>query len=526
MHSNPFLALSLTLALLGLATPLTAQDFRCRNNTVDFNRIDPLDGSPLRGFIDGAGGIDTLDMDGPSHLALWPERIRSVERIDLQNGLFDTVLIDTDYIVTTENHEVAVLTDPFDQVFVDPFALWQRHLDTATGGQIFMTTQGEIELRVRVDLDAHVVLPSPDLLWTRGGTAGAFEIMSQLGTAPMPRLAPEGPVWDHAGVIIPDLAALGPGAVTLDTRNSERNLIGIDIASLNDGISRDILLQTDDTDRLVLLQPDCWVDEPTEREGIAVKRFVGGTVASIIIAGTPNILHPSRTGPVITAYAARPGIRHLQANAQNTVDEIDLRNGGRDVLILRNTALRPDDHVVVSGDPEMDEIWVEGSSGWTLEHTTHGITLSTPVSVDERITVALAPGLALRLLPMPTFLMQPSMADLSFYPGTRDEVLGGTATFFTRGGIVRLSPNQLQGRQQLIFRNGTANTVHLDFVQPLNEAERVMLWGDAGRDHLVLSNAQPHLIDEDGALVWQISRGDGTFQEIGASGFAHVTYTE
>lgn len=326
--------------------------------------------------------------------------------------------------------------------------------------------------------------------------------------------------------MLPDLSSIAAGPITLDLHNGQHNVIGLDLGLLGAGVARELRLEADTTDRVVLLQRDCWRVEQGAAGGVSVARFEASSETAISVTADAALLRQARTGPVVTAVAETPGTRHLNADLSGVADEIDLRNGGRDVVILRNVALRQETPVIIAGDPGLDEIWIEGSAGWQVEHGPLGATASTPVSDEGRIAIALYPGLALRLLPTPPFLSQPSMAHVPFYPGAPDAVLAGSGLYVTRGGTVRLSRLQLDNRHRLTFINGIANSVHLDFSQVLNDENRVILSGDPQRDHLVISGEQRHAIGEDGAFIWRIPREDGSAQEIHATGFSYVAYTD
>ena len=272
---------------------------------------------------------------------------------------------------------------------------------------------------------------------------------------------------------------------------------------------------------MLLLQPKCWAEasDPGQdaRRAIVTKPDFP---LPISIEGSAKFIGSIRTGRYLEAQALTLGFAHLSAGQWRRIDALDLTNGARDVVMLRNdNALRRDYPVRVAGDPGLDEIWLEGSAGWQIEYRDFGVVAVLPGGIGRTITLEFGPGLGVRVLPEPSFLTDPRLRNLASYPGTRDEPSRSAGLYVTRSGHVRLSANQLVAKERVDLTNGAANVVEVSPDQLALAGERVEFRGDPGLDTLLLIDMPLPVARADGWITWRIKREGAPEQIIEASGF-------
>ena len=531
-----FFKMLCSLFWLGLGSgPLLAQsvsNLQCQlsmNSQNETSEGISLSRSWTRFTYDGAGGIDTFRWTGPGHLSPRPHRFKAIEIIDTQNGHFDTVMVNGEMILGTELGELEIIPDWFDQIVLDPLLTWERTIDDAFTGQIFTSEIDGVAIKVRTALDAYVFEPPSLLLNTVEGPLGAFELDQQATTFTLESDASTVElIWADAGMVTPNLerVELTQESISLNTRNNVSNPVIINVRALVSTSPREIIIISDAVDRLVMLQEECWQISETDEAGYRLAIFNAGKPNEIRLIADQHHLQSRRLG-AFTGGGVSHGAnyRHLSAEVDHVLDYIDLQNGGRDILIIRNDGrLRRGFPIVVSGNEGVDEVWLEGSAGWRFEYQNYGVVATVPQGRDSSLTLAFAPGLEVRILPTPPFLNDPALLDLPAYPGLLDEPTENTGLFITRGGFVSFSARQLSGKTVLDLKNGIENMLRLSPESLVYAGDEVLIFGDSNQD-IILSDGLPAAeTDQQGNLIWHIERPNGHRQRITARGISYLQY--
>jgi hypothetical protein len=446
---------------------------------------------------DGAAGIDIAEIGGPSYNVMDGRTIKSFEKIDIENGAFDTFVFLQAFIDTADHDEVEVIADRFDTIVLDPFLEWSRTADATTSQMIFEALVEGQALQVRTALDSYVVGPANDSFVSTGRSWPASS-GSEGGVADQPWV---GAIhrrdetrylirWSSAGTMTPETLSVDAehGVIELDMRNGLENRMRLDLAKLAAQSARRLDIIADPYDEVFLVQSECWSDvEPMAAEfkfnqdirSLPGLPFAVSAHLPAQLAIVANAARKSR----IEAWTDSDGFFYLSADVQSRVDSIDLTNGKANVLMVRNDGrLLSRGPIRVSGDPGVDGIWLEGSAGWRIEHSDSGATASVPLGAASMIKLELQPGLNLRILPTPPYVSDPMLADVSAYPGLRDERSTATNMIVSRGGYVRLSTEQLHGKSRIDVTNGIANVVELSPTLLAGAEDRVEVMGDRDLD--------------------------------------------
>ena len=484
----------------------------------------PLEASWRMRKIDARGGIDSYTFPGGVTHTLRASRNISLEILDTKNDLFTTIIIDAEMILTADNGEIEVISDPFDQIILDPRYEWQATLDPAFTGQIFTTKHEAETLRVRTALDAFVVRQPLSGLVASPGPFGAPGLLRKVHSRPKAEQTETTfkRLYERGGHLSVDLRRYDelPQTITIDAENGKPNTIDIDLLKAAGNGPRDLIVLADPFDRLILRQQPCWTLAEADDNGKRTAHVLEGTERALTLTADAGLMQPGRIGRYLVSHVRNPSFRHLSVEARQMVDAINLKNRGKDVLILRNTVhLRKNAPIFIEGN-EGDEIWLEGSAGWLMEFRDNGMYATVPFDVDKQIELAFAPGLEVKLLPMPPYLNNPTLLD-GAYPGLPDVQSPQTTLLTSRGGYVRFSTAQFAKKKRVSFYNGAANFVMISPAQLRDAADTVLLNGEPGLDTLILLD-MPEPTELDNGLTWQLSRPDGSTQQITATGFSFV----
>ncbi|NVO57460.1 hypothetical protein HW561_16815 [Rhodobacteraceae bacterium B1Z28] len=476
-------------------------------------------GTPGKGYFHGGDGLDTVALDGPTHLIAGRGRLESVERIDVENGQFDTVVILAEFLATADRGEVDVRADWFDTTILDPRLQWERTPSASFSDELLKTQINGVDAQVRVPVGAFVVTgqdlpaitategPVGEYAWAPGTLAepdddGSGNDIQNISLR-----------WANAGTARPDLSAIQLSAqkAKLDFRNGAANLIEIATGHL---LSRDIgeiHLLTDEYDRLFIADPHCWARQGHTDPDMARLSSQQQDGRSVEIHLSKSLLSQSSDGQPRLGRAEHPGVWHLSHDTRQVLDAIDLRNAGKDYLILRNDMwLRRTPQPVILGDPG-DEIWLDGSSGWSIAFNDQGLAASNPAGYQAApLVIGVVPGLILRKMPMPEFLADPALLDLPHYPGTADKVREAGTIYVTRGGYVGLSAKQFANRKLIDLTNGRQNILRLHPADLDQTATDLEIRGDPDLDILSATEMPEPEIAADGTYVWRLPGPDGT----------------
>lgn len=450
--------------------------------------------------LGGGGGYDTWKIPGPSTVILDGERTSSMEIVDSTNGQFDVLILLENYLTATDTGEAEIRGDPFDLVVLDPAADWTLGDEPFGGGYIAETADGKHRAFIAEGIEIitrGAEALSPTAWWDYP------EIDTEVSLAPPPSdtvLEEDGEkrrviAWPGAGMAIP--AFDGPGErgdvgslLWLDFENGATNEIRLDLLEIHRLGLRMLRVKADPEDRVRFAQPFCWdlfpiADVPPVVRFKTIPRFpvrLTLTGPATLFDGTAI---PADRGA--TAVADSGSFFHLSPDVREKVSAIDLRDGNATVLMLRNDGrLDTSSYIPVVGDPGLDEVWLDGSSGWTVESRDGALRATVPIGAEERVMLVFAPGLRVVALPPPAFTADPSLASLDFYPGTRNVVPAAPTVVVTRGGFVRFSAIQLTGRPKVDMTNGIANTFVLDSAMLAATGGPADLIGDAGLDRVRL----------------------------------------
>lgn len=129
-----------------------------------------------RGYFNGGGGIDVIRRNGPGTFAPRPENYISAERIDLENGVFDTVVMNAEMIRSTEIGELEIVADWFDQIILDPMLTWNRSVDAAFSSQVFRPDSVDFAATVRTPLETFVIGRPTLSMQTQESPLGRFSM--------------------------------------------------------------------------------------------------------------------------------------------------------------------------------------------------------------------------------------------------------------------------------------------------------------------------------------------------------------
>jgi hypothetical protein len=473
----------------------------------------PLGGE--KDFIDGGDGRDVLGYKGPTHVVVGRGKIGSMERIDIRNRQFDTLTVLGEVVQATDSAEVDIRADEFDTVILDPRLIWTLLPDPSLAFDTYSATIDDKSLSVLVAPGTFVLTRQmAQEVTTFAGPEGEY-------TFPVPP-SPETPevdtdadgravlAWTAAGTVRPVVPDLGPDVteVDLDFANGQINVVELCLANVIDPTDRTIRLQVDPFDQFVLLDADNWT-----RQGFgdpdAVRLSSETDIGSARVELPADSLRLGSSGDIAVGFAREPGVWNLSSDTTTALDAIDLRNGGADTLILRNDGRLREGHRFVVGDPG-DEIWLDGSAGWTISYNSKGVTARIPIGTESSyITMQFGPDLKVRKLPFPPFLADPTLLDLSFYPGARDRVTEASTLFATRGGYIDLSQVQLANKKTVSLRNGSPNTLRIRPEDFSLAAERVEISGDSEADIVLAVGLPTPEATAPGEISWVLPSADG-----------------
>ncbi len=486
----------------------------------------PLEATRTGGRYDGREGIDTFRIGTARTFSPRPERHISFETFDLRNDLFTVFVVDAQVIATTDTNEIEVLADDYDQVILDPRYEWDSHVDSAFRGIAHVTTVNEEVLTLRTSFDTYVI--GPNQSGVRVSPAPRRDVTWPLGHGSRARPALHNTVisdsrtiirWDDAGIVLADIREIEAedGIYEFDVKNGLPNALVIDINEVVGPTPRQLHITADAEDRLILLQQPCWSIDRAGNQ--VVMRTLENAPQSLSIMAESELYEKYRVERYIASSARSPGVRHLSSEGRRVIDGIDLKNRGKDTLIIRNTPhLREDFPVFIRAD-EGDEVWLEGSAGWELQFRDYGVFATVPAGFGGSRILWFEPGTIVSILPPAPGLSDPKMLDLGFYPGTKNEPSDGTGLIVSRSGGVAFSQAQLQGKSRVSFENGAANTIRLSPDIFDGTQTEILLVGDPGLDLLAMDDMPAHRILENGNIVWQIQIGTNITQTITADGF-------
>lgn len=482
---------------------------------------------------DGGDGVDTFTVSGPSYFSPRPDRIRSIEVFQLENGLFDTIIVNAEMILGTERGEIEIISDWFDQVILEPGLDWSRSVDAAFSSQILTAVISDRTVTVRTGLNTSILTPTGMPLETREGPLGVFDPDTRstvvLNARPSESEGSDAILKLRArkrDIVRLNLRKLNEEIrrIVLDTKEGFSNSTIVDINEIDLSYDREIIFDSDELDRLVLVQPECWDISKTAEKGKKKARYKSEKGTELTLTAASHHFDPRRTGPYVIGSVHEPGYRHLSADGQHIYDQFDFRNGGPDTFILRNSMhLRNGIPLVIRGDVGQDHIWLEGTAGWRLEYWDNGVVARVPFGGDKDIILAFMPGLKVSVLSTPHFLNDPAMLDLPAYPGIANDVGDYTGLVVTRAGFVKFSQNQLENVENLDLRNGIANTLQITPDQLSLSADGLHLKGDKGLDTLLAKGFSEPESNGKGQYIWRLTRSDGTEQVVTAEGFSYLT---
>jgi len=485
-------------------------------------------------LFDGGGGIDTLTYTGPAVITLDGLLFRSLEIVNMQNGQFDTIMVLGEYIATTERGEVEIISDWFDSIVLDPFLTWTHDPEPGLQTIVHRAVSGEKTLVVRTASETHLVTPPDDMLTARRGPAGTFEdpTASVAGspivvpTSKQDAEAPRVLRYTTRGAALPDLSALiGPAErIFLDLENDQPNILKVDLSKLAQTPTT-LAIAGDASDRIVLVQPWCWQSSHSKTKGWSALVSQTGSGPPVRLEAPEKLLQPARLQPFTVYFSPAGSLWHLSSGTEFPADLINLENGAPDILILRNDGhLQRDFPVLVQGDPDLDQVWIDATAGWQFQVSDRGTIARVPSEGGRQQIVALSPGIKAALLPAPAFIGDPRLLDLAAYPGMKNEPTKVSVISLTRGGNVRFSAVQLSMTNRLSLVNGAPNLLELD-PEGLSLASSIKIEGDPGLDRIRAKGMPAPTRSADGILEWRIDRGKTT-QTIKATGFTLETASD
>lgn len=468
-----------------------------------------------RDIVDGGAGRDVLVYRGPSHVVVGRGEIGSMERIDIQNGQFDTITVLGEVVQATSSAEVDIRTDEFDTLILDPRLSWTLQPDPSLAFDTYLATIDDKSLAVLVPPGTFVLSGqmSKDVT-TVAGSKGEY-------TFPVPP-SPETPQevtddngqatfgWDSGGTIRPTVAETGLNVseVDLDFANGQINVIELCLANVIDPSGRLIRLLADPFDQFVLLDPENWTRQDVGDPDV-VRLSSEADAGSALVEMSAEFLRLGSDGALAVGFAREPGVWNLSSDMATALDAIDLRNGGTDRLILRNDRRIREGFRLIVGDPG-DEIWLDGSAGWSIKYTPMGVTASNPVGTENSyITLQFGPDLKVRKLPFPPYLAEPALLDSLFYPGSQDRVTEASTLFVTRGGYVDLSQIQIANKSTFSLRNGSPNILRIRPGDFSLAALRVEISGDSDADMVLAVGLPAPEVTTPGEISWILPFADG-----------------
>jgi hypothetical protein len=468
-----------------------------------------------RDIVDGGAGRDVLVYRGPSHVVVGRGEIGSMERIDIQNGQFDTVTVLGEVVQATSSAEVDIRTDEFDTIVLDPRLSWTLLPDPSLAFDTYSATIDDKSLSVLVAPGTFVLFGqmSQDVTTVAGAEGEyAFPVPPSSET-PQDIIDADGQAifrWHNGGTIRPTVAETGLNVseVDLDFANGKINFIELCLANVIDPSGRIIRFLADPFDQFVLLDPENWTRQDTEDPDVL--RLSSETDAgSALVEMSAELLRLGSNDAVAVGFAREPGVWNLSSDSATALDAIDLRNGGIDRLILRNDGRIREGSRLIVGDPG-DEIWLDGSAGWSIKYTPMGVTASNPVGTENSyITLLFGPDLKVQKLPFPPFLAKPTLLDLLFYPGSRDRVTEASTLFVTRGGYIDLSQIQIANKSTFSLRNGSPNILRIRPGDFSLAALRVDISGDSDADIVLAVGLPTPELTVPGEVSWTLPSADG-----------------
>lgn len=473
---------------------------------------------PLGGegdIIDAGAGRDVLVYRGPSHVVVGRGKIGSMERIDIRNEQFDTITVLGEVVQATSSAEVDIRADEFDTVILDPRLSWTMLPDPSLAFDTYSATIDGKSLSVLVAPGNFVLSGqmSQDVM-TIVGIEGEYTFpVSPSSETPQEIIDADGQAkfsWGNGGTIRPSVAETGLNVseVDLDFVNGKINFIELCLANVIDPSGRIIRLLADPFDQFVLLDPENWTRQDVWDPDV-VRLSSETDAGSALIEMSAEFLRLGSDGAVAVGFAREPGVWNLSSDSATALDAIDLQNGGIDRLILRNDRRIREGFRLIVGDPG-DEIWLDGSAGWSIKYTPSGVIASTPVGTENsHITLQFGPDLKVRKLPFPPYLAEPKLLDSLFYPGSRDKVTEASTLFVTRGGYVDLSQIQIANKSTFSMRNGSPNILRIRPGDFSLAAQRVEISGDSDADMVLAVGLPAPEVTTPGEISWVLPFSDG-----------------
>lgn len=468
-----------------------------------------------RDIVDGGAGRDVLIYRGPSHVVVGRGKIGSMERIDIRNGQFDTITVLGEVVQATSSAEVDIRADEFDTVVLDPRLSWTLLPDPSLAFDTYSATIDDKSLSVLVAPGTFVLSGQMSQeVTTVAGVEGEYTFpVPPSSETPQDVIDADGQAtlgWDSGGTIRPTVAETGLNVseVDLDFTNGQINVIELCLANVIDPSGRLMRLLADPFDQFVLLDPENWTRQDIGDPDV-MRLSSEADAGSALVEMSAEFLSLGSNGALAVGFAREPGVWNLSSDMATALDAIDLRNGGTDRLILRNDRRIREGARSIVGDPG-DEIWLDGSAGWSIKYTPMGVTASSPVGTENSyITLQFGPDLKVRKLPFPPFLAEPTLLDLLFYPGSRDRVTEASTLFVTRGGYIDLSQIQIANKSTFSLRNGSPNILRIRPDDFSLAALRVEISGDSDADIVLAVGLPTPEVMVRGEVSWTLPSADG-----------------
>lgn len=471
--------------------------------------------------FDGGEGVDVFQVEGPSHRVFGRGSLVNVERIVSLNDQFDTLLVLGDFVHAAEGHEIDVVSDPFDTIILDPNLNWEKTLHSSTAFDVYSSVVEGESISVLVAPGSFVVFPeSLSGTESTAGPNGPLRWPSD-AAAEAPKLEVREDIaeitWSVAGAVKPSVRNLDGAInkVVFNFDNGAPNLIIVNLGHLKSRDLNEIQLTADPFDFLLLNDGPCWTIQghPNAQLMALSNSQQDDNSARVIV---PKKLFERRgLGDWRVGKPEASGTWLLSNDTQTVLDAIDLRNGGKDTLILRNDGRLRLSHGTIFGDPG-DEVWLEGTAGWRLETGPFGTLAKLPEARFELgdAIIRFSPGLRVRLMPLPDFLNDPSLLKLSHYPGAINEVRIGRHLLVTRGGYVGFSSTQLTNIEKISLDNGLKNILR---ITPMNLGQKtgiLRLGGDEELDIVIAEGLPEAIADDEGGHSWLLENENGSLRII------------
>ncbi|MTI03323.1 hypothetical protein [Roseibium sp. RKSG952] len=479
-------------------------------------------GGEITGSMSGGEGLDRIAFTGPITKVLGRGIFREFELVEIKNGQFDSLVVLGEFLQSADYGEVEIQADWFDTVVLDPRLDWTHLPSPSFSDELYKTKLDGDDLQVRVPIGTFVVTGNDlsSILSTEGplgrysldfGAAAGPDV--QVEEATQDDVSETTLTWKVGGVARPDLSSIRHNAdrVVLNLNNSAANLVEIATGHLLSWHTEDIHLLLDELDRVTIADPNCWtLQGHTDATLMRLSSKQEDGRSAQIHLPKPILEENNGRAPVV-GHAEQSTVFHLSYDTRRVLDAIDLTNGVKDYFIIRNDGrLRSSPQTTILGDPGLDEIWLDGSSGWAINFTDYGLVATTPRGFQrEPLQIRFAPELVLRKMPMPGYLQNPKLLDQPHYPGARDESSEAERIYVTRGGYVRFSRDQLANRREIDMSNGRQNIFLLREEDLTRTAPEFEIRGDFNLDLIDATEMPEPSIREDGSYVWQISGPTG-----------------